>query len=111
MKFADILEHRALLIIVRHRQHMCQHRQIIKYNEDNYIFNIVFKYYIYSVVRGLSCSMQSSSLTRDRTWDPCIGARSLSHWSTRKVSNIVLNMNAILGLFKKLLRIILYKIY
>ena len=57
MKFADILGHRALLIIVKHRQHMCQHRQITKYNEDNYIFNLVLKYCIYLVVQGLSCSM------------------------------------------------------
>ena len=28
----------------------------------------------------------SSSLTRDRTWDPALGAQGLSHWTTRKVS-------------------------
>ena len=27
----------------------------------------------------------SSSLTRDRTWAPALGAWSLSHWTTRQV--------------------------
>ena len=28
--------------------------------------------------------MESSSLTRDGTWAPVLGARSLSHWTTRE---------------------------
>ena len=30
--------------------------------------------------------MGSSSLTRDRTWAPALGAQSLSHWTTEEVS-------------------------
>ena len=38
-------------------------------------------------MQTLSCSMHvgSSSLSRDRTWAPCIGARSLIHCATREV--------------------------
>ena len=32
--------------------------------------------------------MVSSSLTRDRTWSPCMGAWTLSHWTTREVPQI-----------------------
>ena len=28
----------------------------------------------------------NSSLTRDQTWAPALGARSLSHWTTREVA-------------------------
>ena len=39
----------------------------------------------------LSCNMHagSSSQTRDRTGPPALGARSLTHWTTREVSLIV----------------------
>ena len=30
--------------------------------------------------------VESSSLTRDRTWAPALGVQSLSHWTTREVS-------------------------
>ena len=63
-------------------------------------------YYIYLAVPGLICGMQnlwsslwhansqfhhvgSSFPTRDRTWVPCIGSTSLSHWTTRKVPTSV----------------------
>ena len=32
--------------------------------------------------------MGSSSQTRDRTQGPCIGSRSLSHWTTREVPRV-----------------------
>ena len=69
-----------------------------------FLFFLVF---IYLAVPGLSCGcsdhhcgmrsfyagsqlwrVESSSLTRgtrDRTWTPCIGSLSLSHWTARKV--------------------------
>ena len=44
----------------------------------------VLKKIIYLAALGLSCGI-SSSLTRNRTLDPCTGSRSLSHWTTREV--------------------------
>ena len=32
-----------------------------------------------------SCGMRSSSLTRDQTWDPALGAQSFNCWTTGKV--------------------------
>ena len=41
-------------------------------------------------MRTLSFGMRvrSSSPTRDRTWFPALGVRSLTHWTTREVSKI-----------------------
>ena len=37
-------------------------------------------------VRTLSCGPQNlSSLTRDQSWAPALGAQSLSHWTSREV--------------------------
>ena len=52
---------------------------------------------------SLHCGMQilslwhvgSSSPTRDQTQAPCIGAQSLSYWTTKKVSRFHLLMNAL----------------
>ena len=56
-----------------------------------------FFFFLNSVAPGLSCGMWtlscgthggSSSLTRDRTGPPVLGAQSLNHWTTRKVPHI-----------------------
>lgn len=54
-----------------------------------------FKIFNYLAVPDLGCSMwdlpsslwhvESSSLTRDQTWAPCVGSRVLSHWTARQV--------------------------
>ena len=52
---------------------------------------------------SLHCGMQnlslwhvgSSSPTRDQTQAPCIGARSLSYWTTKEVSRFHLLMDAL----------------
>ena len=54
---------------------------------------------IYLAVLGLSCSTQGlqlqyvglNSLASDRTWASALGAKSLSHWTTREVPKIFLS--------------------
>ena len=59
-------------------------------------FFFFVKIFIYLAVPGLNCSMQdlllqhvrSSSLTRDWTQAPALGAQSLSHWTTKEVPHL-----------------------
>ena len=57
--------------------------------------NFFFYMYIFIYLAALDLSwgtwdfqlqhVKSSSLTRDQTWFPALGAQSLSHWTTREV--------------------------
>ena len=56
-----------------------------------YTSKATIEFFFYLTVPGLCCGMQdlqlwhvgSSSLTRDQTWAPALGAKSFSHWTTR----------------------------
>ena len=52
----------------------------------------IFPLVLFAAFELLVAAMRSSSLTVNRTWAPCTGLWSLSHWTTREVQNYILKL-------------------
>ena len=52
----------------------------------------IFPLVLVATFELLVAVMRSSSLTENRTWAPCIGLWSLSHWTTREVLQLYLEI-------------------